>query len=149
MLILGCVVWIFGGGICQTTERCEESCGTDRCGNFLPGPPLSLKLRNFSEIRPHNRPSFPYPAIACSASTDCKGEWGITSADVDPPPPEEDISQIRELLALKAREFRVMISVLLTDLAYQGDTEMRFLGIRLNYNEVLIPGPPKSCIIPY
>ena len=66
----------------------------------------------------------------------CKGEWGITSADVDPPPPEEDISQIRELLAIKAREFRVMISVLLTDLAYQGDTEMRFLGIRLNYNEV-------------
>ena len=29
-----------------------------------------------------------------------------------------------------------MISVLLTDLAYQQDTEMRFLGIRLNYNEV-------------
>jgi len=52
MLILGCVVWIFGGGICQTTERCEESCGTDRCGNFLPGPPLSLKWRDFSEIRP-------------------------------------------------------------------------------------------------
>ena len=36
-----------------------------------------------------------------------------------------------------------MISVLLTDLAYQGDTEMRFLGIRLNYNEVL-PSPLDS-----
>ena len=56
---------------------------------------------------------------------------------MDPPPPEEDISQIRELLAIKSREFRVLISVLLTDLAYQGDTEMRFLGIRLNYNEVI------------
>jgi hypothetical protein len=78
--------------------------------------------------------------------TNCKGEWGITSADVDPPPPEEDISQIRELLAIKAREFRVMISVLLTDLAYQGDTEMRFLGIRLNYNEVpTIPSELHPC----
>ena len=26
--------------------------------------------------------------------------------------------------------------MLLTDLAWQADTEMRFLGIRLNYNEV-------------
>lgn len=65
-----------------------------------------------------------------------KGEWGSTAADADPPPPEEDISQIRETLATLSREFRVLISVLLTDLAWQGDTEMRFLGIRLNYNEV-------------
>jgi|SRR5271154_2879209 len=59
-------------------------------------------------------------------------------ADHDPPAPDIDISQIRENLATLSREFRVQISVLLTDLAFQGDTEMRFLGIRLNYNEVKI-----------
>jgi hypothetical protein len=71
-----------------------------------------------------------------SERADYQGEWGTTAADVDPPRPVEDITQIRESLATLSREFRVMISVLLTDLAWQGDTEMRFLGIRLNYNEV-------------
>jgi hypothetical protein len=50
---------------------------------------------------------------------------------------EQDLSQIKASLAGLSREFRVMIAVLLTDLAFQGDTEMRFLGIRLNYNEVV------------
>ena len=57
-------------------------------------------------------------------------------ADLSDRPQETDIKQIRESLASLMREFRVLIAVLLTDLAYQGDTEMRFLGIRLNYNEV-------------
>ena len=57
---------------------------------------------------------------------------------MDPPVADMDISRIREDLARLSREFRVMISVLLTDLAWQGDTEMRFLGIRLNYNEVQV-----------
>jgi hypothetical protein len=74
------------------------------------------------------------------ANTLTKGEWGSTAADVDPPPPEQDIAQIRDNLAILSREFRVLISVLLTDLAWQGDTEMRFLGIRLNYNEVCRTG---------
>jgi hypothetical protein len=68
-----------------------------------------------------------------------QGEWGSTSADNDPAATDVDIAQIRETLATLSREFRVLISVLLTDLAWQGDTEMRFLGIRLNYNEVLPP----------
>jgi gamma-tubulin complex component 3 len=64
------------------------------------------------------------------------GEWGSTAADIDPPAPDADISQIKDRLATLSREFRILIAVLLTDLAFQGDTEMRFLGIRLNYNEV-------------
>ena len=68
-----------------------------------------------------------------------QGEWGSTSADNDPSTADVDIAQIRETLAILSREFRVLISVLLTDLAWQGDTEMRFLGIRLNYNEVPQP----------
>ena len=71
--------------------------------------------------------------------TTFQGEWGSTAADVDPPAPDTDISQIKERLATLSREFHVLICVLLTDLAFQGDTEMRFLGIRLNYNEVPHP----------
>ena len=76
-----------------------------------------------------------------------QGEWGSTSGDNDPPAPDVDISQIRETLATLSREFRVLISVLLTDLAWQGDTEMRFLGIRLNYNEVPHFLPQRFCVL--
>jgi hypothetical protein len=68
-----------------------------------------------------------------------QGEWGTTSADQDPGVPDIDITEIRKTLATLQREFRALIRVLLTDLAFQGDTEMRFLGIRLNYNEVTTP----------
>lgn len=74
-----------------------------------------------------------YPPIQTQLTD--QGEWGSTSADNDPLATDVDIAQIRETLATLSREFRVLISVLLTDLAWQGDTEMRFLGIRLNYNE--------------
>jgi len=74
-----------------------------------------------------------------------QGEWGSTSADQDPPVPDFDIKQIRETLVNLQREFRNLISVLLTDLAFQGDTEMRFLGIRLNYNEVSASPTFRSC----
>ena len=66
-----------------------------------------------------------------------QGEWGSTAVDVNPAAPVEDLTQIKAHLASLSREFRNLISVLLTDLAFQGDTEMRFLGIRLNYNEVI------------
>lgn len=82
-----------------------------------------------------------------SRLTTFQGEWGSTAADIDPPAPDADISQIKERLAILSREFRVLISVLLTDLAFQGDTEMRFLGIRLNYNEVNRPPPPSTATL--
>jgi hypothetical protein len=81
-------------------------------------------------------PFFSLRALLLPISVLIQGEWGTTAADIDPPRPVEDITQIRSTLATLSREFRVMIAVLLTDLAWQGDTEMRFLGIRLNYNEV-------------
>jgi len=80
-----------------------------------------------------------------------QGEWGTTAMDADPSkrPQETDVQTIRESLASLIREFRVLIAVLLTDLAYQGDTEMRFLGIRLNYNEVLRHQIQFSAVVAY
>ncbi|KAG4303798.1 hypothetical protein PORY_002796 [Pneumocystis oryctolagi] len=42
---------------------------------------------------------------------------------------------IIEKLNNLSKEFRNLVIVLLGDLAYQSDSEMRFLGVRLNYNE--------------
>ncbi|KAG5519071.1 hypothetical protein PMAC_002157 [Pneumocystis sp. 'macacae'] len=45
--------------------------------------------------------------------------------------PEFIIEKLHNL----AKEFRALVVILLGDLAYQSDSEMRFLGVRLNYNE--------------
>ncbi|KAG4301324.1 hypothetical protein PCK1_002250 [Pneumocystis canis] len=47
----------------------------------------------------------------------------------------DDPKFIIEKLNSLAKEFRALVIILLGDLAYQSDNEMRFLGVRLNYNE--------------
>lgn len=112
---------------------------------------MSLNLlvdnRSQHELKSELQLYIPIHSVPQTWLTTFQGEWGSTAADIDPPAPDADISQIKDRLATLSREFRILIAVLLTDLAFQGDTEMRFLGIRLNYNEVtplaystLIPG---------
>ena len=109
----------------------------------------NLLVNNHSqhELKSELQRYIPIHSVPQTWLTSFQGEWGSTAADIDPPAPDADISQIKDRLATLSREFRILIAVLLTDLAFQGDTEMRFLGIRLNYNEVtplpystLIPG---------
>ena len=88
-------------------------------------------------------PSFPHCLFLLVVDSVGQGEWGTTAADQDPVVPDIDVAEIRKTLATLQREFQALIRILLTDLAFQGDTEMRFLGIRLNYNEVCSsPKPP-------
>ncbi|KAL1311602.1 hypothetical protein AAFC00_001715 [Neodothiora populina] len=47
--------------------------------------------------------------------------------------------QLRERLKSLADEFRVRVNVLLGDLAYQPDVDMRFLGVVMNFNDVYSP----------
>lgn len=85
--------------------------------------------------------------------------WGVTErdsdgADVDdnnddqnirpllPVPGQEGESVLvglRQRLADLQRDFRVRVNVLLGDLAYQPDTDMRFLGVVMNFNDVYRP----------
>lgn len=49
------------------------------------------------------------------------------------------LSQLRGRLSSLATEFRARVNVLLGDLAYQPDVDMRFLGVVMNFNDVYAP----------
>ncbi|KAI4720388.1 hypothetical protein E4T48_03358 [Aureobasidium sp. EXF-10727] len=49
------------------------------------------------------------------------------------------LSSLRARLSSLATDFRVRVNVLLGDLAYQPDVDMRFLGVVMNFNDVYAP----------
>ena len=49
------------------------------------------------------------------------------------------LAQLRSRLQSLATEFRTKVNVLLGDLAYQPDVDMRFLGVVMNFNDVYQP----------
>lgn len=49
------------------------------------------------------------------------------------------LAQLRGRLHSLATEFRARVNVLLGDLAYQPDVDMRFLGVVMNFNDVYQP----------
>ncbi|WPH01449.1 Hypothetical protein R9X50_00429500 [Acrodontium crateriforme] len=97
------------------------------------------------------------------------GRWGLTEADEDAPSPlfpsstsrggrdrDSPLPQLlplqggaegerNMLLQLRSRlktlevDFRARVNILLGDLAYQPDVDMRFLGVVMNFNEVYSP----------
>ncbi|KAI9800682.1 MAG: hypothetical protein M1825_004004 [Sarcosagium campestre] len=88
------------------------------------------------------------------------GRWGISDADeLDTPPttsygrgsPDDDdggdnsnsedhmLPALATRLATLSADFRVKLNVLLGDLAYQPDVDMRFLGVVMNFNDVYEP----------
>lgn len=52
---------------------------------------------------------------------------------------ESMLAQLRARLQSLAEEFRARVNVLLGDLAYQPDVDMRFLGVVMNFNDVYQP----------
>ena len=103
-----------------------------------------------------------------------QGRWGVTEADDDdlrsptpiattkhdgssilPTPPllgpqrsraiqDEMLPALRARLLQLSTDFRAKLNVLLGDLAYQPDVDMRFLGVVMNFNEVYQPVRRKS-----
>jgi len=80
--------------------------------------------------------------------------WGVTERDEDDndendriaplvPIPgqagESVLASLRERLGDLQRDFTARVNVLLGDLAYQPDTDMRFLGVVMNFNDVYRP----------
>lgn len=49
------------------------------------------------------------------------------------------LAQLRGRLSSLATDFRARVNVLLGDLAYQPDVDMRFLGVVMNFNDVYTP----------
>lgn len=93
------------------------------------------------------------------AARTAQGRWGVTEADEDElrspatttrPPPgggEDDEMLLPSLSARLLRlstDFRAKLNVLLGDLAYQPDVDMRFLGVVMNFNDVYQPVRRKS-----
>ena len=72
--------------------------------------------------------------------SDLQGEWGYTADDEDNQflSRTSNLQSIRESFRSTAKEFRTLFTLFLTDLAYQSDTEMRFLGVRLNFNRAYV-----------
>ncbi|KAI9805726.1 MAG: Microtubule-nucleating Tub4p (gamma-tubulin) complex component [Piccolia ochrophora] len=82
------------------------------------------------------------------------GRWGITEADSNDTPTKFgvtglDASEDHMLPALNARlnslanDFRARLKLLLGELAYQPDSDMRFLGVVMNFNDVYEPVRPR------
>ena len=57
----------------------------------------------------------------------------------------EEIETLNKAFRTQGIEFRGLISTFISDLAYQKDTEMRFLGVRINFNETY-PLKPRRII---
>ena len=53
--------------------------------------------------------------------------------------PSSQLSALRSRLASLSADFRAKVNILLGDLAYQPDVDMRFLGVVMNFNEVYEP----------
>ncbi|KAF4550452.1 Gamma tubulin complex component C-terminal-like protein [Elsinoe fawcettii] len=77
------------------------------------------------------------------ASTRVSGLKSIDGAPLIPLPDDEDVEEgvkgIDTRLAQLETDFRARVNVLLGDLAYQQDTDMRFLGVVMNFNDVYRP----------
>ncbi|OLL25334.1 Spindle pole body component alp6, partial [Neolecta irregularis DAH-3] len=69
------------------------------------------------------------------------GKWGVTEEDDrqthqdETVPHANQLNNFRQLIPNLIANFRGVLTSLLTELAHQPDLEMRFLGVRLNYNE--------------
>ncbi|KAI9817029.1 MAG: Microtubule-nucleating Tub4p (gamma-tubulin) complex component [Thelocarpon impressellum] len=94
-------------------------------------------------------------------SRTAQGKWGVTEADEDEQlrspsprgpsasttttatnlPGHEDqmLPTLRHRLSALSIDFRAKVNVLLGDLAYQPDVDMRFLGVVMNFNDVYEP----------
>jgi len=102
---------------------------------------------------------------ACIETRTAQGKWGVTEADDDEsvstrnkrlprsrdtdspmPPPllatgggssdeESILAALRQRLTELANDFRARVGGLLGDLAYQPDTDLRFLGVVMNFND--------------
>ncbi|CRG85953.1 Spindle pole body component alp6 [Talaromyces islandicus] len=84
-----------------------------------------------------------------------QGLWGVTERDFPPPstssswrpgsgdpePSADDhmLPSLRARLSDLAVDFKARLNVLLGDLAYQPDVDMRFLGVNMNFNDVYEP----------
>jgi gamma-tubulin complex component 3 len=83
-----------------------------------------------------------------------QGLWGVTERDFPPPssrhskpgggeaePSVDDhmLPSLRSRLSDLAVDFKARLNVLLGDLAYQPDVDMRFLGVNMNFNDVYEP----------
>jgi len=52
---------------------------------------------------------------------------------------ESVLSSLRNRMGELQKDFTARVNVLLGDLAYQPDTDMRFLGVVMNFNDVYRP----------
>lgn len=81
-----------------------------------------------------------------------RGQWGVTEHDFNNPSPflsnQENANLTADdhmLTSLQTRlrdlsvDFRSRLNILLGDLAYQPDVDMRFLGVVMNFNDVYEP----------
>jgi gamma-tubulin complex component 3 len=81
-----------------------------------------------------------------------RGQWGVTEHDFNNPSPflsnQENANLTADdhmLASLQTRlrdlsvDFRARLNILLGDLAYQPDIDMRFLGVVMNFNDVYEP----------
>jgi gamma-tubulin complex component 3 len=64
--------------------------------------------------------------------------------DEAPGGPQSEFPALQERLRLLGDHFRSKLQILLGDLAYQSDVDMRFLGVSMNFNDVYQPVRRKS-----
>ncbi|PCH05493.1 Gamma tubulin complex protein 3 [Penicillium occitanis (nom. inval.)] len=81
-----------------------------------------------------------------------RGQWGVTEHDFNNPSPflsnqekanltadDHMLASLQTRLRDLSVDFRARLNILLGDLAYQPDVDMRFLGVVMNFNDVYEP----------
>jgi gamma-tubulin complex component 3 len=81
-----------------------------------------------------------------------RGQWGVTEHDFNKPSPflsnqekanltadDHMLASLQTRLRDLSVDFRARLNILLGDLAYQPDVDMRFLGVVMNFNDVYEP----------
>ncbi|KAI4726407.1 hypothetical protein E4T49_05853 [Aureobasidium sp. EXF-10728] len=104
---------------------------TEKDDNEFGSPHMSAPKTRNSRRRPDDRdaesPTIP-PLLPFDSAT---GNAAADEAAI--------LSSLRARLSSLATDFRVRVNVLLGDLAYQPDVDMRFLGVVMNFNDVYAP----------
>ncbi|ATZ53476.1 Bcspc98 [Botrytis cinerea B05.10] len=110
----------------------------------------SFSVTEYSKRQNANSPSIPRPGTSTSSRPGTRfDDYPPARSPFENPNPallnlnlsniqgeEEEFPLLAERLSGLGTQFKTRISLLLGDLAYQPDTDMRFLGVVMNFNDV-------------
>ncbi|KAH8785033.1 Spc97/Spc98 family protein [Diaporthe sp. PMI_573] len=122
---------LYSWSVSEFTRRQEADVRTAATSRKPPFP--TSKHMKSASVATSTRGSYPNTPVVETPMEDPFASFGSTTAIVSELPP------LQERLGNLATSFQRRLCILLGDLAYQPDVDMRFLGVAMNFNDAYQP----------